>query len=770
MKSYLSLIPISAKVHRHRNRMTLICIIIAVFLVTAVFSMADMALRLEKTRMIEHHGNWHVMLKNIEQSDAELVGARPDVAAAAWYDAINYDLAEDYFIGGKRAVLCGADESYITDIMNCLTEGRYPQNDGEILLTDNVRELFGISIGGRITVNTPSDSIEYTVSGFGGDAVFTQLSDSVGAFMNMTALRRLCGTNDNVYSEPEYYVRFGAHVNVKKSIADIKEQYGWSGESISENTALLGLTGFSSDSYMIGLYGIAAVLFLLILMAGVFMIASSMNSNIAQRSQFFGMLRCIGADRKQIIRFVRLEALNWCKTAVPMGAVLGIVITWGICAVLRSVSTEFAGISVFGISTVGIVCGIVVGILTVLLAAQAPAKRASRVSPVAGSSGNAKQVRHAAYTRLCKIDTALGVHHAVSAKKNLILMTGSFALSIILFLCFSAFLDWVEICLPAMRPSEADCAVISKDNSCSVDKALPGRLSGMPGVERAFGNMARLRIPAESGRPVEQINLVSYEKNQFDWAKEDVVRGNVTRVQDDSNYVLTVFNRSNPLEVGDKVRFGGAEVEVAGILPYGPFGDDITLICSEKAFARLTGETGYAMVSIQMRDSAAEEDIAALRNFVGDDYLFTDYRRNNMDGRGTYWMFTLLAYGFLAVIALIAVFNVVNSISMSVSAKTKQYGTMRAVGMSGRQITKMIAVETGTYVLCGCAAGFILGLPLNRLVFEGFITAHFGDPWQFPILAAAVVILLVAVSSIAAVYAPAKRIVNMAVTDTINDQ
>ena len=41
MKSYLSLIPISAKVHKRKNRMTLFCIILAVLLVTGVFSMAD---------------------------------------------------------------------------------------------------------------------------------------------------------------------------------------------------------------------------------------------------------------------------------------------------------------------------------------------------------------------------------------------------------------------------------------------------------------------------------------------------------------------------------------------------------------------------------------------------------------------------------------------------------------------------------------------------------------------------------------------------------
>ena len=45
MKSYLSLIPISAKVRKRQNRMTVLCIIISVFLVTAIFSVADMMIR-----------------------------------------------------------------------------------------------------------------------------------------------------------------------------------------------------------------------------------------------------------------------------------------------------------------------------------------------------------------------------------------------------------------------------------------------------------------------------------------------------------------------------------------------------------------------------------------------------------------------------------------------------------------------------------------------------------------------------------------------------
>ena len=154
MKSYLSLIPISAKVHRRQNRMTLLCIVFAVFMVTAVFSMAEMGFRMEQARLVGKHGSF--------------------------------------------------------------------------------------SIG-----------------------------DLLGSSMGQTLL------------------------------------------------------------------SVAVVLFLLILIAGVLMISSSMNSSVAQRTQFFGMMRCIGMSKQQTIRFVRLEALNWCKTAIPIGLVLGVVTTWGLCAVLR---------------------------------------------------------------------------------------------------------------------------------------------------------------------------------------------------------------------------------------------------------------------------------------------------------------------------------------------------------------------------------------------------------------------------------------------------
>ena len=58
MKSYLSLIPISARVRRRQNRLTILCIVTAVFLVTAIFSVADMMLRTQTGRAAGKSGIW----------------------------------------------------------------------------------------------------------------------------------------------------------------------------------------------------------------------------------------------------------------------------------------------------------------------------------------------------------------------------------------------------------------------------------------------------------------------------------------------------------------------------------------------------------------------------------------------------------------------------------------------------------------------------------------------------------------------------------------
>lgn len=601
MKSYLSLIPISAKVHRRQNRMTLLCIIFAVFLVTAVFSMAEMGVRMEKTRLLNKHG----------------------------------------------------DLSF--------------------------QDLFGSTMGQM-------------------------------------------------------------------------------------------------------LLSIAAVLFLLILIAGVLMISSSINSSVAQRTKFFGMMRCIGMSKQQIIRFVRLEALNWCKTAVPIGIMLGIVTSWGLCAALRFlVGEEFSYIPLFGISIIAIISGIIVGVVTVLIAAGSPAKRAAKVSPVTAVSGNSENIniRHAANSRFFRIETALGIHHALSVKKNLILMTSSFALSIILFLSFSVFIEFIGYLMP-QSSNTPDISISVNDSSNSVDSKLLDTISGMEGVERVFGRRSSFDIPAEFNKDKllpSTIDIISYDEFDLDCLIKDkqLRKGSdISKVYGDSNYVLATWDKDSPLVTGDKIRVGNEKFEIAGLLKYDPFSSDgstngkITIITSGETFARLTGITDYSLIMIQTTKDATDEDVTAIRNVAGEEYTFSDRREQRTTS--TYMAFLFFVYGFLAIITLVTVLNIMNSISMSVSARIKQYGAMRAIGMDEHQLTKMIAAEAFTYALSGCTAGCVTGLLISKLLYDTLITSHFNYAiWSVPFIPVIIIFLFVFVAAVAAIYVPSKRIRNMAITDTINE-
>lgn len=432
MKSYLSLIPISAKVHRRQNRMTILCIIFAVFMVTAVFSMAEMGIRMEQTRLAGKHG------------------------------ALSFQ-------------------------------------------------------------------------------------DIMGSAMGQS------------------------------------------------------------------LFSIAVVSFLLVLIAGVLMISGSINSSVALRTKFFGMMRCIGMSRQQIIRFVRLEALNWCKTAVPIGLALGIVVTWVLCWVLRFlVGEEFSGIPLFGISLTGIISGILVGVVTVLIAAGFPAKRASNVPPVTAVSGNAdddKTIRHSADTRFVRIETALGIHHAVSARKNLILMTGSFALSIILFLNFSVLIDFVNYLMP-QSASTSDIDISGSDSADSIPAELLETIRGMDGVKEVYGRRSFFDVPAEVEGDTKfscTLDLISYDDFDLGCLKKDgsLKRGSdLSKVYGDSQYVLATSDWDSPWEIGDTVRIGNETLEIAGLLRYDPFSENgltngkITLITSGETFVRLTGSMDLSLIHI----------------------------------------------------------------------------------------------------------------------------------------------------------------------------
>ena len=519
--------------------------------------------------------------------------------------------------------------------------------------------------------------------------------------------------------------------------------------------------------------GDLTVTFALVLLAGVLMISGTMNSNVAQRTRFFGMMRCLGMSKQQVVHFVRMEALNWCRIAVPIGLVLGTFSSWAVCGALRyGIGGEFATTPVLRLSTGGLCAGVVVGVVTVLLAAQAPAKRAAEVPPVAAASGSeqAAVVHHAANLGSGRTETALGIYHATASKKNWFLITASFALSIVLALGFIVILQFASLLLPSLAPWQADVIYTGYDNERVLPDTMAQQLRRMPGVARVWGCTGLVHVPASSDRNnVEQVTFCSYDDFMLESSKSMVVKGRMAKNSGADNEVMTMYNKTNPIRVGDTITVNGVPLTVVGAFSQGIFPDDVTLIAPETLFRRVAGEQNYNMIGVQLDRTASDETVLALAAFSSDQIVVQDLRESNRQDRGTYYAARIVLYGFLAIIGGISLLNIINSISMSVSARMKQYGILRAIGMDDAQLKRMISAEAGTYAVSGLVVGIALGLVLNRKLYILLITHYFGAAWQMPWGCLAVIVAVVLAAVVLAVYNPVRRILMQPITATISE-
>ena len=774
MKRYLDLVPQYEKVHRKNNRISILCIVLSVLLVTTIFSMADMALRAQKGYFIKTNGEYHISLTDIDNQTADMIGARIDVALCGWTLQGSVGM-----IGEKVVSFAGANN----DVFSALTEmnmqsGTYPAGANEALLNQAAMEQLRLNVGDMVTVTVPDGSQkDYLITGALENMGSLLKADVYGMVLTEEGFRQIA--DENAKDGSTFRIQFKNGVNIQSAIRQIKEAYSLNDTQVAENTALLGLMGQSENSTMQSLYIVAAFLVLLVLIAGTVMIAASFNTNVLERIQFYGLLRCLGASKKQVKHFVILQGLRQSMKAVPLGLVIGQILTWCACLLLKSISGErFSEIPLFQFSIGGLIAGTVIGFLIVVLASLSPAKKAAKVSPVTAVSGNTQlmQNKKAANTKLLHVETSMGIFHALSGKKNVFLMTCSFAISIMMFLSFQVLVTFLDQGMPALAPSAADVSITM--GNTPLDKTLSEEINSIDGTDKVFGRMEQTDISASYRESTGTFTLISYTDRQFQWAKEELNKGNITSAQNKTGYALITYQDGLNLNVGDTLTLhtsaGDKQITIGGILTTanavnraGTYG---YLVCSEPTFIEIAGDSGYTAIDIQLSSSGNDDTISAIRSLVPADSNVSDKRLTNSEAQSSYYTGAVFIYGFLIIIALITAFNIFNSMNASVASRTKQYGIMRSIGMGANQLYKMIAAEALTYAILGCVVGCILGLPLNRAMFQFLIADKWGTEWTIPFSSLLLIVLLCLISAAIAIRRPIKQISKMAIVDTIKLQ
>lgn len=775
MKSYLTLVSEYAKVHKKKNRLTIVCIAVSVMLVTAIFGMADMSLKAQTDEAIRRYGNWHVIVSDITDDTAKAIHNREDVAVSGFLG-----MASTTTYNGKDLIVQSSSEELARQMNLTVTEGHYPATKQQALLDRPALEQFDLSIGDMIEITfSNGQTKEYQITGTYGNGAYGNFSslqgtDAHGLLLAEGGLRILPQTEYKEYD----YIQFKNRTNINASIEDMKSEYGLKDEQISTNIMLLGLTGQSNDTAMFQVYLTLAILFLLVTMAGTFMIASSFNMSIMERTQFFGLLRCLGATKKQIKKYIRREGLLYCIKAIPLGLLAGSGVLWLAIFVLNYINTKYLPrLPQFGVSLPSILAGIIIGVLVVMIASNAPAKNAAKVSPQAAVTGNINQTNNQSFkrtsnTRLFHVDTAMGLRHAFSNKKSMVLIAGSFAISIILFLCFTILVTFMNHALSPLKPYAPDLTIETAADTALLPLSLKKETASLSGAEKVYGRMFYTDISATDKKGSNKATLVSYDEPQFEWAEDVLIAGNIGDVQNGDGVLVDYgYSQKFNWHVGDSITLNidgtAHEVKVSGIVSDVPLDSsegEWIIVCSENTFTAMTGIAGYKVIEMQVSKDISEQ----VRSLITTEMKLLDLQQHNEEVRSGYFAMAVFVYGFLIVIALVALINIVNTINASVSSRLNHYGIMRAVGMSVKQLRRVIQAEAAAYAVTGSIVGGVLGLVLHRFFFAVLITTNWGQSWNPPFLVLAVVVAAAIFTVFIAVIAPTRKIEKTSIVNVVN--
>ena len=175
------------------------------------------------------------------------------------------------------------------------------------------------------------------------------------------------------------------------------------------------------------------------------------------------------------------------------------------------------------------------------------------------------------------------------------------------------------------------------------------------------------------------------------------------------------------------------------------------LIVCEGFFPTLPIDVNYSSMLIDSEDP--EEMILQIRKLqengeIGETFVYNEESEANRTRR-LILVVEIFLYGFIIVIVLIGVTNVLNTVSTNMNLRQREFAMLQSVGMTRKEFHRMIRVEGVLYVLKSLAFGIPIGLGLSGLVY--LMIRHQFDygyvfPWQAIIISLVAVVLIIGLS------------------------
>ncbi|MFF4760942.1 ABC transporter permease [Streptomyces sp. NPDC001292] len=259
-----------------------------------------------------------------------------------------------------------------------LTSGHAPHGDGEALLDADTARHDDVRIGDVLAVQAQPGSFRVRVVGI---AAFTTTNPGAARLFldTPTAQARLLGSTARATSISVDAAKGVTDAELKQRVGRAVGAGGYDLRTASEQakSAAARLGGFVKiiKYVMLGFAGIAVLV-------GVFLIVNTFSMLIAQRTRELGLLRALGADRRQVRRSVLTEAVLLGVVGSTVGLAAGIGLAEGLIRLMSAFGMNLTTTEmVIRWSTP--LAAYAVGIGVTFLAAYLPARRAATVSPMA---------------------------------------------------------------------------------------------------------------------------------------------------------------------------------------------------------------------------------------------------------------------------------------------------------------------------------------------------------------------------------------------------
>ncbi len=710
-----------------------------------------------------------------------------------------------------------------------LERGEYPDAPKEIALDIDSFEKGGFKLGEMVKLATPANPpvletkltgvVEFGSGGLNGATMTIFDSQYIQA--------QFFGGRD-VYSTVSLNAAEGVS---QRQLADAAQEVLPKGlkartgkEFVDENKKTLDeVLGFL-QTFLLVFAGVA-------LIVGIFLIINTFSILVAQRSRELALLRAMGASRRQVNRSVLVEAVAVGLVGSTVGIGLGYLLALGLRALFGIFGLDLSRAE-FPLTWPTVAWSYGVGVTVTAFAAILPARRASRIPPMAALRDDVA-LPEATLRRRVLMGTALVVAGAASmaaglasdGNRGLILVGGGVLLILIGVALMSAFLGQPVLhafgavygrlfgtvgrlasqnALRNPRRTGATASalmiglalmamfsIFGASASASTDAAIGKTLTSQFIVSNVVGQPFSTAV-AEELRTSEGVAGVTQLRSAYPELKGGgtawtvgvdpkafgvafaipTLQGSFNDLAPGKIAIAAPEAEAKHFGLGDSVtlKFQAKEIklEVVALFPRSPAlpGDYVVTpdvlerggLTPLDAMVFVTKKPGADTDAVRATIEEVTQDLPTVT--VKDPEGFAAEQAQQVN------QFLYLIYGLTGLAVVIAILGVVNTLGLSVIERTREIGLLRAVGVTRRQLRRMIRLEAVVVAVLGGVLGTLMGMLFGStmvIALEDQGLTELAFPWSW----LAGFLVLAAAAGVFAAVVPARRAARLDVLKAI---